>query len=31
MAAVNYDVLRAIEFERLRRVREARRARGLGR
>lgn len=31
MSALNHDVLRAIEFERLRRVQAARRARGLGR
>jgi hypothetical protein len=31
MSAVNYDVLRAIEIERLRQARLARRARGLGR
>ena len=31
MSALNYDVLRAIEIERLRRVKKARQARGLGR
>jgi hypothetical protein len=31
MSALNPDVLRAIEIERLRIAREARRARGLGR
>jgi hypothetical protein len=31
VSALNQDVLRAIEIERLRRAKEARRARGLGR
>jgi hypothetical protein len=31
MTALSHDVLRAIQIERLRQAREARRARGLGR
>ena len=31
MSALNYDVLRAIEIERLRQAKEARRARQVGR
>lgn len=31
MSAMSYDVLRAIEFERLRKVKKARQARGVAR
>ena len=31
MSALSHDVLRAIELERLRKAKEARRARGIGR